>query len=281
MLWEVDIHPRQGLPDRDAEQVVADAADLGVADALSVRSARGFLIESPSLDTGQVEQLATQLFADALVEEAVSAPAGDTRLAMPPKAAHGSAGTLVHVLLKPGVMDPVAQSAEAAAEDFGFSIGAIRTLRKYWVDAASDENLNVVSNRILANDAIEQVVVGPLPFDRLHMGSDYQFELRHVTLSGLDDDGVMQLSRTRPALSAVGRDADDPATLAELGREPTDVELETLAQTWSEHCSHKTLAGRIAYRDEQANGNSRTCSRKRSSPRPSKLRHAGATTIGA
>ena len=37
---------------------------------------------------------------------------------------------------------------------------------------------------------------------------------------------------------------------AELGREPTDIELETIAQTWSEHCSHKTLAGRIAYRDE-------------------------------
>jgi len=36
----------------------------------------------------------------------------------------------------------------------------------------------------------------------------------------------------------------------ELGRDPTDVELETLAQTWSEHCSHKTLAGRISYRDE-------------------------------
>ena len=37
----------------------------------------------------------------------------------------------------------------------------------------------------------------------------------------------------------------------ELDRDPTDVELETVAQTWSEHCSHKTLAGRIAYRDEQ------------------------------
>src|SRR5262249_5863480 len=35
-----------------------------------------------------------------------------------------------------------------------------------------------------------------------------------------------------------------------LGRDPTDIELETVAQTWSEHCSHKTLAGRIAYRDE-------------------------------
>ncbi|MCU0876017.1 MAG: AIR synthase related protein, partial [Pirellulaceae bacterium] len=35
----------------------------------------------------------------------------------------------------------------------------------------------------------------------------------------------------------------------QLGRDPTDVELESVAQTWSEHCSHKTLAGRIAYRD--------------------------------
>jgi phosphoribosylformylglycinamidine synthase len=29
------------------------------------------------------------------------------------------------------------------------------------------------------------------------------------------------------------------------GRAPTDVELETLAQTWSEHCAHKTFRARI------------------------------------
>ena len=34
---------------------------------------------------------------------------------------------------------------------------------------------------------------------------------------------------------------------AALGRDPTDAELETLAQTWSEHCSHKTLRGLIAF----------------------------------
>ena len=33
-------------------------------------------------------------------------------------------------------------------------------------------------------------------------------------------------------------------------RDPTDIELETVAQTWSEHCSHKTLKGRIHYSDE-------------------------------
>jgi phosphoribosylformylglycinamidine synthase len=31
----------------------------------------------------------------------------------------------------------------------------------------------------------------------------------------------------------------------QLGREPTDVELETIAQTWSEHCVHKTLKSSV------------------------------------
>jgi phosphoribosylformylglycinamidine (FGAM) synthase-like enzyme len=30
-------------------------------------------------------------------------------------------------------------------------------------------------------------------------------------------------------------------------REPTDVELETIAQTWSEHCKHKTFNAEIEY----------------------------------
>jgi len=32
-------------------------------------------------------------------------------------------------------------------------------------------------------------------------------------------------------------------------RDPTDIELETLAQTWSEHCKHKTLTGIIEYQE--------------------------------
>lgn len=34
---------------------------------------------------------------------------------------------------------------------------------------------------------------------------------------------------------------------AALGRNPTDVEMETLAQTWSEHCKHKVFNGVIDY----------------------------------
>ena len=37
-------------------------------------------------------------------------------------------------------------------------------------------------------------------------------------------------------------------------REPTDVELETLAQTWSEHCSHKTFKATIYYQELGSDG---------------------------
>jgi phosphoribosylformylglycinamidine synthase II len=33
-------------------------------------------------------------------------------------------------------------------------------------------------------------------------------------------------------------------------REPTDVEIEVLAQTWSEHCKHKIFAAQVEYREE-------------------------------
>jgi phosphoribosylformylglycinamidine (FGAM) synthase-like enzyme len=38
---------------------------------------------------------------------------------------------------------------------------------------------------------------------------------------------------------------------AELGRDPTDVELETLAQTWSEHCVHKTFKAQIDFTSQR------------------------------
>ncbi|MCL2485770.1 MAG: phosphoribosylformylglycinamidine synthase subunit PurL [Endomicrobia bacterium] len=39
-----------------------------------------------------------------------------------------------------------------------------------------------------------------------------------------------------------------------IKREPTKAELETIAQTWSEHCKHKTLTGIIKYKGTDAKG---------------------------
>ncbi|MCC7083417.1 MAG: phosphoribosylformylglycinamidine synthase subunit PurL, partial [Pirellulales bacterium] len=247
MLWEIDIHPLPGTPDRDGEHVAGMARELGIADNLSVRSARGFLLDSTSIDEEQAQQLAKELFVDGTVERAVVGHIGDGQLTAAPS---GYEAALLQVLLKPGVMDPVAQSAEAAVADFGYSLTALRTLRKYWIEGATPRQLDVISTRILANDAIEHTVAGPLPFDRLQLGSEYQFELRTVKLQGLDESGLMRLSREGQLYLQLAEMQTIQKHFADLGREPTDIELETLAQTWSEHCSHKTLAGRISYRDE-------------------------------
>ncbi|TWU25724.1 phosphoribosylformylglycinamidine synthase subunit PurL [Bythopirellula polymerisocia] len=252
MLWEFDIHPLDGLPDQEAQRIALLANETGICPNLSVRSARGFLLESDSLNADQANRLAEELFADNTVESSVVAPVGDSRLVDHASSqTKGNCPTLLQVLLKPGVMDPVAQSAETAIRDFGYSVSAVRTLRKYWIDGASEEQVAAISERILANDAIEQTVQGPLGFDELQQGCEYQFKLLTVPLGGLDDEGLMRLSREGQLYLQLAEMQTIQRHFAELGREPTDIELETLAQTWSEHCSHKTLAGRIAYRDER------------------------------
>jgi len=252
MLWEIDLHPRAGLPDRDAESATANLTALGLDEGLRVAAARGYLIQGAQLTTAQVERLAAELFADSVAEEAVIARSGDPRLSEAPARLNWSAPPQVlHVLLKGGVMDPVAQSAQAAARDFGFDVDAIRTLRKYWFAGPSAEQTLRVAGRTLANDAIEQAVAGPLTLERLHGGGEYRFELLTVKLAGLSDAELLALSRERQLYMQLAELQTVERHFAELRRDPTDVELETIAQTWSEHCSHKTLGGRIAYRDER------------------------------
>ncbi len=36
-----------------------------------------------------------------------------------------------------------------------------------WIGQLPEEKLGLLASKVLANDAIEQVIVGPLPFDRL------------------------------------------------------------------------------------------------------------------
>jgi phosphoribosylformylglycinamidine synthase len=256
MLWEVDIYPVAGQPDLDGLRVAADAADLGLATDLRVTAARGYLLQG-RLDRKQVERLARELLADEVVERFVVAPLGDPLLQQPPDAltpalSQGKKGReVVHVLPKPGVMDPVAQSALAAIADFDIEAEAIRTLRKYWLGNLPAASLQPLCAKLLANDAIEQVVIGPLKFDRLEVGAPYEFKLLSTSIRELDDAALERLSREGQLYLQLAEMRTIRDYFRALDRDPTDAELETIAQTWSEHCSHKTLAGRIRYRDEQ------------------------------
>lgn len=246
MLWEVDIHPAEGSTDSNARRLAQEAAELGVCQDLSVRTARGYLIEG-DLSRADIDRLVEQLLADGVVERTVVAQVGDPQLEQSP---HGAA-SLIHVLPKPGVMDPVAESARLAMADMQLPVAAVRTLQKYWVGGMPTDQQQLLCQKLLANDSVEQFIIGPLRMPRLEVGSDYEFELVHVDIRDLDDAGLERLSRDGQLYLTLIEMQTIQAHYRQLDRDPTDAELESIAQTWSEHCSHKTLAGRISYRDEK------------------------------
>ena len=71
----------------------------------------------------------------------------------------------------------------------------------------------------------------------------------------MNDLQLAELSRTGQLYLSLPEMQTIRQHFADQNRDPTDAELETIAQTWSEHCSHKTLAGRMHYRDESRDVN--------------------------
>ena len=251
-LWEVDIHPASGQPDLLAQAVVGEAIDLGLS-PFSASAARGFLIQG-NVSQAEAQRLSRELLADRVVEVAVVGRPGDPPLCDLPQAEAGVLATggmsLVHVLPKPGVTDPVAASTLAAIRDFGVAADSVVTLRKFWIRGLAAGELQLLSTKLLANDSVERVVHGPLQITEIHVGSPYRFEPLVVPFRGLDDDALIALSKTRTLSLTLVELKTIQHHFRELGREPTDIELETIAQTWSDPCSHKTLTGRVIYTDE-------------------------------
>ncbi len=145
--------------------------------------------------------------------------------------------------------DSVADNAAKALGQQNLNVTAVATCRKYWLTGTlSDTEQARMSSKVIANDAIEYVVSGPLQLTDLHVGSDYNFKLSTVPIRSMDsDDELMKLSAKGQLYLQLAEMQTIRDYFKSLDRDPTDIELETIAQTWSEHCSHKTLAGRIHY----------------------------------
>ncbi|MCB1092547.1 MAG: phosphoribosylformylglycinamidine synthase subunit PurL, partial [Verrucomicrobiae bacterium] len=70
---------------------------------------------------------------------------------------------------------------------------------------------------------------------------------RRLKISQLDGDQLVELSQ-RMKLSLSLEDMRAVQRIyADWGREPTDVELEVIAQTWSEHCKHRIFGATIEH----------------------------------
>lgn len=75
-------------------------------------------------------------------------------------------------------------------------------------------------------------------------------KVNEFQILNVDDDELMRISREGTLSLNLDEMHAIQTHYAKLQRNPTDVELETIAQTWSEHCVHKTFKSIILYTED-------------------------------
>jgi phosphoribosylformylglycinamidine synthase subunit PurSL len=202
---------------------------LGLTGIERVRTVKVYRLEGVTVE--EAERLARAL----LVEEI------DQRWALDaPVVLH--ADRSVEVAYRPGVMNPEAESIAKAAADLGIRPVAVDSSREYaFYGAVDDDGLARIVARLLVNPTVERVIDRE-PDTLVITGAPGP--TRRIAIRAMDDAALQALSDGGLYLSLDEMHAIR-AHFAELGRDPTDLELEALAQTWSEHCVHKTFASAV------------------------------------
>jgi phosphoribosylformylglycinamidine synthase len=234
--------------------------DLGFA-VKDVRVIRVYTILT-DLPQAKVEELRKELFTDPIIE--VSSL--DRPLAK-------NFQWIIEVGFKPGVTDNVGKtSSEAVRDIFGGDADGCRvfTSRQYAIKGdIKKKQAQEIARGLLANELIEKWVVAGVDEFKKKGGialpppvagergkatvGEFDLDVSDDELIRISSDGILSL--TLEEMKAVREYfiADSAAGVRGplgLGDMPTDVEMEAIAQTWSEHCKHKIFNATIDYFDE-------------------------------
>ena len=231
-VHRVEVHPTPHAGDPRAHTLIENAKSVGV-ELEGAHWCRVYLIEAPLTDD-QLDQIITKLLTNPVVEYA-HVGASEPR------------GALVEIHPLPGVMDPPAQSVSDAIFALIGVRAAVSTGDRYDILGISDAQAQTLANRLLANPVVAGVHAVPFHPEQLPHGHAHEFVLTTIPIRELDDDQLEKLSREGHLFLDLNEMQAIQNHYQTLDREPTDIELETLAQTWSEHCVHKTLKSTIHY----------------------------------
>jgi len=232
-MHRVEVRLKKHLPDARGLGLVKDIHDLGITSVSYVRVVDIYWLDA-ELAQDKLELICSRLLADPVTQEYWYGeyPHLD-----------GEAGPNQHsieVAYNAGVTDPIEATICKALNDLGVTgVRAIKTARRYLIDGRLDSSqLEAISSKLLVNPIIQHIVSEePVGFPE---NPRYQFALKEVDLS---QEG-QQFNFNDDELRAI------TGYFLKQGRNPTDAELETLAQTWSEHCVHKTFKARIRLGEE-------------------------------
>ena len=221
--------PRSSALCIDAEVLGIPLATVEIADVVHIRGA---------LSEADATRL-TELLVDPLLQRGTWH-----------QPAQLSEGLVIETALHPGVTDTAAAEVVRAASMLGIVLEGAAIGRRYVLHGVdADQSTDQLVRRLLANPVVERWTIGgaittPFPDATAAIPAP-----EVVPLRDLDETGLADLNRARGM-------ALDPEELLVVqqhfrdeGREPIDVELETIAQTWSEHCAHKTFRATVVYPD--------------------------------
>ncbi len=230
-----EIRPVETAGDPVGDRIRRAAGAFGVSPK-AVHSTRIYLIEA-ELTEGDIDRIGQTLLSDPVLE-AWSVGAHPAR----------EGARLIEVHPLPGVMDPAAQTVrDAVAELTGGEPSRVDVMTGYryeFVGVESDD-LTLLGERLLANGVVEAIHMTPWMPDEFPHGHQHDMSVHEVAIRELDDAALEQLSREAHLFLSLDEMRAIRDEYRELGREPREIELETLAQTWSEHCVHKTLKSTV------------------------------------
>jgi phosphoribosylformylglycinamidine synthase subunit PurSL len=237
-LHRVEVRPRANAGDPRAQELAGHAARCGLKPT-GVRSARVYLIEG-ALGRDDLDRVVDGLLANPVTEKAfVGASAAD--------------GALVEIHPLPGVMDPPAQTVRDAIAELTGVECRVTTGWRYDLRGVSAQDAAGLARKVLANPVVTGVHTAPFHPGELPKGHAYELKIRHIEIRDLDDAALERLSRAAHLFLSLDEMRAIRDEYRRLEREPTDIELETLAQTWSEHCVHKTLKATVRYESDDPN----------------------------
>ena len=152
---------------------------------------------------------------------------------------------ILDVSLRPGVTDPVAEQLVRAAHELGLdSVHRAATGQRFIIDGLTVDETELLAKQLLTNNVIQHWAIGEItPSFPQEVASSGAVEL--ILIRDLSDDELLALSKERRAALDLEEMQAIKNYFTQEGRDPTDVEFETIAQTWSEHCVHKTFKAKI------------------------------------
>lgn len=164
----------------------------------------------------------------------------------------------IEAVLRPGVTDPVAEQLMRAANLLNIkNIQQVTTGERYIVHSKrplSEVDLKTLAHRLLANPVIHYYALDSI--DAIHFPATAQTprDVTIIPVRSLNKEQLLALSRERRAALDLAEMQALQNYYQKQNRDPTDVEFEMIAQTWSEHCSHKTFAADVELNGKKIHG---------------------------